>query len=97
MSRGAHRRRSHHRVLVLLFGFLLVALVVVVRADPASQPSGKPPAADVTHAPTTESADRISPYTGVGTWLSRYRITREFGGAVSPCHQLVAHHPGGRH
>jgi hypothetical protein len=25
-----------------------------------------------------------SPYAGVGTWLSRYRITREFGGAAPP-------------
>jgi hypothetical protein len=92
--RGAHRRRPSHRVGVLLLGFLLfVVLVVFVRAEPSDEPVGElPAAASTAAAPSTTAAPSTaaelvaarSPYAGVGTWLSRYRITREFGGPTPP-------------
>ena len=87
MVRGAHRRRPNHRVGVLLLGFLLfVVLVVFVRAEPSDEPVEKLPAAVTTAVPSVgaEPVAAPSPYAGVGTWLSRYRITREFGGATPP-------------
>jgi hypothetical protein len=89
VGRGAHGWRSHHRVGALLLGVLLVALLfVVVRADEPGEPSsGTLPAAsaDRSDEPTTDqSTADVSPYAGVGTWVSRYRITREFGGAAPP-------------
>jgi hypothetical protein len=91
---GAHTRRADERVRVLhgyraggvLLGLLLVAvLAVVVRADHAGDARGGLPAA-ATAVPTTaeQSVAEVSPYAGVGTWLSRYRFTREFGGASPP-------------
>ncbi|TFV92826.1 hypothetical protein E4P40_01475 [Blastococcus sp. CT_GayMR20] len=90
MGRGAHRRRSNHRVGGLLLGVLLIAVLVVVLAEPVAEPRGDRPSADATTAPseppttTAPVVEETSPYAGVGTWLSRYRFTREFGGAVPP-------------
>ena len=87
---GKHARQSNSRAGGLLLGCLLVAvLVVVVQAEPASEPSGELPAAEATAVPSSPSAGEqpvatSSPYAGVGTWLSRYRISREFGGAAPP-------------
>ena len=93
---GAHSRRVDERVRVLrgyrvggvLLGFLLIAvLAAVVRADHAGQPTAeRPAAATATAVPTSpeQPVAEISPYAGVGTWLSRYRFTREFGGAAPP-------------
>jgi hypothetical protein len=97
-ARGAHARPSKHRVGGLLWGyrvggvllgFLLIAVLSVVgRADRAGDATRERPAAAtaVSSAPTTEEAPvaDTSPYAGVGTWLSRYRFTREFGGAEPP-------------
>jgi hypothetical protein len=65
---------------------LFVVLVAVVRAEPTGEPVGELPAAATTAAPPmdAEPAAVTSPYAGVGTWLSRYRITREFGGQAPP-------------
>jgi hypothetical protein len=94
--RGAHRRRSNHRVGGLLLGFVLfVVLVVVVLADGVVEPRGELPAARSTAGPSPppsqsppsiveQPVDGTSPYAGVGTWLSRYRFTREFGGESPP-------------
>lgn len=92
MSRvvGADRQRPDHRVGVLLLGFLLlVVLVVLMSAHPVAEPRGPLPAAHSTAgsaAPPTvaEPVAAPSPFAGVGTWLSRYRFTREFGGAAPP-------------
>jgi hypothetical protein len=87
---GAHRRRSNHRVGGLLLGFVLfVVLVVVVRADRVGEPRGELPAARSTAGPSSPATVEppvagTSPYAGVGTWLSRYRFTREFGGEAPP-------------
>lgn len=94
---GAHTRRADGRVRLLrgyrsggvLLGFLLLAaLAVVVRADHAGDARGQLPAAASTGPTGTAEGERPvaarSPYAGVGTWLSRYRITREFGGAAPP-------------
>jgi hypothetical protein len=83
------RRLPGYRVSGLLLGFLLFAVLgVVVRADHAGEPTGELPAAAtaVSSAPTTEAQPvaEDSPYAGVGTWLSRYRFTREFGGGAPP-------------
>ena len=84
--REAHRRRPGQRFGGTLLGLLLlVVLGVVVLADPVGEPPREVPAARTTAGPSDPSAaehppDRVSPYAGVGTWLSRYRITREFGG-----------------
>ena len=72
---------------VLLLGFLLfVVLVVFVRAEPSATGGGA--ARRRGHRrPVGRRQSRSrppSPYAGVGTWLSRYRITREFGGAAPP-------------
>lgn len=97
-SRGAHAARSNRRAGRLparraggpLLGLLLLfaVLVVVVRADHAGQPTVDRPAAApaVSSAPATDGRPVAgdSPYAGVGTWLSRYRFTREFGGAAPP-------------
>ena len=94
--RGAHRRRSNHRVGGLLLGFVLfVVLVVVVLADGVVEPRGELPAARSTAGPSPTPSQSppstveqpvagTSPYAGVGTWLSRYRFTREFGGESPP-------------
>jgi hypothetical protein len=89
VGRGAHRRRSNHRVGGLLLGVLLIAVLFVVLAEPIGEPKEKRPSADVTAAPSDPPTDEPvvderSPYAGVGTWLSRYRFTREFGGAAPP-------------
>lgn len=73
------RVRPIHRVGGLLLGLLLIAILVVVRPEPVGET-----AAD--RSPTAVSSETRpvaagSPYAGVGTWLSRYRFTREFGGA----------------
>lgn len=97
-SRGAHAARSNRRAGRLparraggpLLGLLLLfaVLVVVARADHAGQPTVDRPAAApaVSSAPATDGRPVAgdSPYAGVGTWLSRYRFTREFGGAAPP-------------
>ena len=54
---------------------------------PATRRGSCPAAATaVPSVPTTEEQPvaGTSPYAGVGTWLSRYRFTREFGGAAPP-------------
>jgi hypothetical protein len=93
-SRGAHARPSDggllpaYRVGAVLLGVLVIAvLAVVVRPDSVVDPTGEQPAAAtaVTTDPAVEEpVAGTSPYAGVGTWLSRYRITREFGGAAPP-------------
>ncbi|UOY03745.1 hypothetical protein [Blastococcus sp. PRF04-17] len=91
MGRGAHRRRSGRRVggitLAVVVGAVLFT-VVVMWGRPAAEPSAEPPAGTsaVPSAPSTteEPEAGASPYAGVGTWLSRYRITREFAGAQPP-------------
>ena len=89
----AYRRRPNHGISGVLLGLLLVAVlvVVVVQADPVGEPRGMPaagatpePSASPTEEPTEGPTEEISPYAGVGTWLSRYRFTREFGGAAPP-------------
>ena len=93
---GRHARPDRHRGLLrgyrvggVLLGFLMFAvLTVVVRADHVGDPTGERPAA-ATAVPSGTTAEEPvvaanSPYAGVGTWLSRYRITREFGGATPP-------------
>lgn len=83
--RGRHERPPKHRVGGLLLGGLLVAvLFVVVQAAPVGEPSRGVPAARTTAGPSDPPSAAASPYAGVGTWLSRYRITREFGGAAPP-------------
>jgi hypothetical protein len=87
---GAHRRRPDRRLGVLLLAFLLlVVLVVLLPAHPVAEPRGALPAAHSTAeaaGPPTASSPvaAVSPYAGVGTWLSRYRFTREFGGVAPP-------------
>ncbi|MGY1619235.1 hypothetical protein ACI797_21045 [Geodermatophilus sp. SYSU D00691] len=96
---GAHSRRPAHRGGGLLLGLLVVvALFVGIRADslgePCTGPCGTGESADVTALPTPPSRPPAqpepapdagpSPYAGVGTWLSRYRFTREFGGTAPP-------------
>jgi hypothetical protein len=86
--REAHRRRPNHRVGGLLLGFVLfVVLVVVVQADPVGEPRRPLPAARSTAEASPSGEQPVaeaSSYAGVGTWLSRYRFTREFGGAAPP-------------
>ena len=80
---GAHRRPSH-----CVAGLLLIALLVVVRPEPVGETAADP-GPPSTSAPSdassgTQPVSASSPYAGVGTWLSRYRFTREFGGAQPP-------------
>ncbi|HLM05210.1 MAG TPA: hypothetical protein VK402_08505 [Blastococcus sp.] len=53
-------------------------------AGPADPPTANLPPAGATAGPSTAELPVVedSPYAGVGTWLSRYRVTREFGGAA---------------
>ncbi|TFV68181.1 UNVERIFIED_ORG: hypothetical protein E4P37_00385 [Bacillus sp. AZ43] len=82
MARGTRSSRYATVVLgVVLAAVLLTAVVFWGR--PAEEPSSAPSAA----APAEPSGQPVaedSPYAGVGTWLSRYRFTREFGGAAPP-------------
>ena len=88
-----HRRRPNRvgglLLGVALFVVLVLVLVVVVQAEPVGEPRGELPAArsstDPSGASTVqEPVHAASPYAGVGTWLSRYRFTREFGGVAPP-------------
>ena len=95
---GAHERQPAgrvggrmpgYRVGGVLLGFLLFAVLsVVVRADDAGTPPVERPAAASAvpsqSAVAEQSVAAASAYAGVGTWLSRYRFTREFGGAAPP-------------
>jgi hypothetical protein len=76
---------------VLLFGcVLLVVFSVFVSAGRVGEPTGELPAPSSPAAPwspltaTSPAATEASPYAGVGTWMSRYRFTREFGGTAPP-------------
>jgi hypothetical protein len=85
---GSHARPSH-RAGGLLLGLLLIALLVVARPEPAGETVADQGPAVATSAPA-DSLPGVppvagrSPYAGVGTWLSRYRFTREFGGPEPP-------------
>jgi hypothetical protein len=84
---GSHAL-PRHRVGGLLLGLLLIALLVIVRPEPVGETAAEQRPA-VTAAPSGPSLGAppvaaTSPYAGVGTWLSRYRFTREFGGAEPP-------------
>jgi hypothetical protein len=90
VGRGAHRRQRRH--VGLLAGVILL-VVLSVQAEPAGELPRRPPAARPVAelpvaAPTTAvpagPPTTASPYAGVGTWLSRYRFTHEFGGAAPP-------------
>jgi hypothetical protein len=81
--------RPNHRAGGLLVGFLLVVVfVVVVPGEPVGEPREAPSAALSSVGPSDPSPapepSGPSPYAGVGTWLSRYRFTREFGGSAPP-------------
>jgi hypothetical protein len=77
----ARHRRSWRRVGVLLVAVAVVALGIVgLTADSL----GEPRPAETADVEPVLTADEPSPYAGVGTWLSRYRITREFGGPTPP-------------
>jgi hypothetical protein len=81
---------SHHRVRGLLLGLLLIAVLVAVGregpvGDTAPRAEATAPRAEAALSdPADQPVAERSPYAGVGTWLSRYRITREFGGAEPP-------------
>ena len=63
----------------------LLLLLVVVQAEPGGQSPREEPAARASVVlPVLPPATEASPYAGVGTWLSRYRFTREFGGTAPP-------------
>jgi len=63
----------------------LLLLAVLVQAEPGGKPPRELPAARASAVPAdARIAGRASPYAGVGTWLSRYRFTREYGGAAAP-------------
>jgi hypothetical protein len=88
---GAHARRSVHRVSGLQVGLLVAALlltVLVVAGPPQGRPSEEGAATGTSvpaESPVIDAPVAVaSPYAGVGTWLSRYRITREFGGPAPP-------------
>ena len=96
MGPSAHSRRWSDRAGVVLLALLpLTVLLAVLGAEPVGEPRGERPTADVTAAPSdpsplpglpappapAEPVAEASPYAGVGTWLSRYRFTREFAGA----------------
>jgi hypothetical protein len=86
-GRGAHARPSQHRTGLMLGGVIVAVLAGVVRADHAGQPAGEQRPAAATAVPSATGEPTVapgSPYAGVGTWLSRYRFTREFGGAAPP-------------
>jgi hypothetical protein len=85
---GSHARPSQ-RAGGLVLGLLLIALLVVARPEPAGETVAHQDAAGATTAPADSSSGARpvaarSPYSGVGTWLSRYRFTREFGGPEPP-------------
>jgi hypothetical protein len=84
-------RRADFRVSELLFGVLVAAVLITFAlawGTPAGQPSEEGPAAGTTVPSDPSAVDAptasTSPYAGAGTWLSRYRITREFGGDAPP-------------
>ena len=89
---GVEYRGRQERRVGLLVGLLL--LLVVIQAEPggasprkplAGRPTAELPAAHTTaELPPPSTPVDASPYAGVGTWLSRYRFTREFGGAAPP-------------
>jgi hypothetical protein len=88
---GAHARGSNRRTSGLLLGLLVAAVlltVLVVSGPQAGRPVEEGAAAGTTvpsEPPTLDApVAASSPYAGVGTWLSRYRITREFGGEQPP-------------
>jgi hypothetical protein len=93
---GAHRKqRSSRRVSTLQVGLLVAAVllaVFVVWGQQAGTPSEEGAVARTTSVPSESSEPsggegvvaETSPYAGVGTWLSRYRITREFAGGQPP-------------
>lgn len=88
---GRHQRSGHH-VWLLVFAVLLVAGVLLVltvgspRQPRETADTGPVPTTVPTAAGTGEAAPVAgpSPFAGVGTWLSRYRFTREFGGGAPP-------------
>jgi hypothetical protein len=83
VGRVAHRRRFVGRVGLLVGLLLLVGLAV--QAEPGVEPPRELPAAHSSGLlPGTPTITRASPYAGVGTWLSRYRFTHEFGGSAPP-------------
>lgn len=81
---GVTQRGRQHRRLVLL-GVLLLLVGLAVQAESRVEPPPELPAAGSSaFLPDMPSAARVSPYAGVGTWLSRYRFTHEFGGSAPP-------------
>jgi hypothetical protein len=97
---AGHARGWNRRTGGLLLGLALVAVLgvaIVVGRPSGGTPDRRSEAADIAvqqdpsdallpGLPDVESSPEVetSPYAGVGTWLSRYRITREFGGAAPP-------------
>jgi hypothetical protein len=67
-------------------GVLLVAVVVVAlgMVGLTAESLGEPRPAETAEVVAVPTAEGPSPYAGVGTWLSRYRFTREFGGPTPP-------------
>jgi hypothetical protein len=88
---GRHRRRGRHIGPALLAVVVVVLGVVLVTTQTLGEPRGASSETTATPSPSeaepteAEPADAApSPYEGVGTWLSRYRFTREFGGPAPP-------------
>ncbi|WP_448625127.1 hypothetical protein [Geodermatophilus sp. URMC 64] len=90
---GRHRRRARHLGPVLLALLVVVIGAVLLTAETLGEPRGassetsaspSPAEASPIEASPTGAAVAPSPYEGVGTWLSRYRFTREFGGPAPP-------------
>lgn len=92
MGGGAHAQRPYRRTSGLQLGLLVAAVlltVLVVSGPQAGRPTEEGAAAGTSVPATSRTVDApvaaaTSPYAGVGTWLSRYRITREFGGSAPP-------------
>lgn len=86
---GAHARSDDRRTgallvaLVLLAGLSIAMIVGRPSGGSSDQPAEAAVPADATED-TAPGAQVDSPYAGVGTWLSRYRITREFAGGAPP-------------